>query len=303
MRISSSTITSMTSSSMSNAYNNYMKILSKISSNKNFTKMSENPLDASKVLKLNDQLAQLNQFQSNIQAAINEMNMAYDTLGEVTNKVSEINSLVVQAANSTTTSDSAKAIAADIKEKVLSIKDMMNTKYLDNYIFSGTFTQDAPYVQDEDGNITYQGSSKEAGDRNLTIAPNTTFAYNMTGEEVFGSDDDVNDFFRQMSELDTLLNADELDYDKIREKLSVLEKTTKNISSMQGVISAKVTKLTSTQSINEDTITSLTEKKAGIEELDIIEAAGDLAAAQQALQASYLVGSSTLGSVSLLDYL
>lgn len=303
MRIATSTITNSATNSMNNAYKTYLDIINKISSNKNFTKVSENVTDATKVLKLNDELAQMDIYQSNIQAAINEMNLAYDTLGAINDEITEINSLIVEASNATTTPDSAKAIATEIKQRISTITDKMNTKYLDNYIFSGSYTDIMPYTTDADGNIIYQGSSQAAGDRNLTISENTTFTYNFTGEEIFGKQDGVNDFFSQMKELDELLNADSLDYDKIREKLGVLETASNNIIQSQGNVSAKVTKLTATQSVNESTIVKLTEDKANLEEVDITKAATDLANAQTALQASYAIGTTILGSVSLLDYL
>ena len=303
MRIATSTITNSATNSMNNAYKTYLDIINKISSNKNFTKVSENVTDATKILKLNDELAQMDIYQSNIQAAINEMNLAYDTLGAINDEITEINSLIVEASNATTTPDSAKAIATEIKQRISTITDKMNTKYLDNYIFSGSYTDIMPYKTDADGNIIYQGSSQVAGDRNLTISENTTFTYNFTGEEIFGKQDGVNDFFSQMKELDELLNADSLDYDKIREKLGVLETASNNIIQSQGNVSAKVTKLTATQSVNESTIVKLTEDKANLEEVDITKAATDLANAQTALQASYAIGTTILGSVSLLDYL
>lgn len=309
MRVSTSTITNMATSSMGNSYKTYMDIINKIASKKNFTKVSENVPDATKLLKLNDQLAQMDIYQNNIQAATNEMNLAYDTLGAVNDEISSINSLIVQASNATTTPESAKAIATEIKQRVATIQDKMNVKYLDNYIFSGTYTQEAAYITDKDGNIIYNGSGEKAGDRNLTISENTIFTYNFTGEEIFGDQNEVDengnkaDFFSQMKDLDELLNADTLDYDKIREKLGVLEKASTNIVQSQGNVSAKVSKLESTKSINENTILKLTEHKSDIEDIDIMKAATDLANAQTALQASYAIGTRILGSVSLLDYI
>ncbi len=303
MRVSTSVMTNLATNSMGNAYNNYASILAKIASNKNFTKVSENVVDATRVLKLNDQLAKLNEYQSNITHATNEMNLAYDTLANVTEQLSAINSLIVEAANVTTTPDSAKAIAEEIKQRVATISDEMNTKYMDNYIFSGTYIYEQPYVTNDAGEIIYQGSSDAAGERNLTISEDTTFTYNFTGEAIFGKQDGVNDFFSQMRDLNNLLNADSLDYDAIREKLSVLDSATRGITIANGQISAKVSKLESTQEINNDTITSLTEKKVDLEEVDITKAATELASAQTALQASYQIGTAILGSVSLLDYL
>lgn len=311
MRISTSTMTNMATGSMSNAYESYLNIMNKISANKNFTKVSENVPDATKVLKLNDDLAQLGIYQSNIQAAVNEMNLAYDTLGSVTDEISAINSLIIQASDASTTPDSAKAIATEIGQRITIIKDKMNTKYLDNYIFSGTFTQETPYVTDDNGVVTYQGSSQSAGDRKLIISENTTFTYNFTGEEIFSNmqveDENGNlvetDFFSQMNHLDELLKADTLDYDKIRDKLSILKEVSNNVTLKQGAVSAKVSKLETTKNINEDTILKLTEDKVNIEEVDIVKAGSELANAQTALQASYAIGTRILGSVSLLDYI
>ena len=302
MRIATSTITSMATGSMTGAYNKYSDIINKISSGKNFTKVSENPVDATRVLKLEEQLSKLNLYQSNIEAATNEMNLAYDTLGDIQDEVTAINSLVVEAASATTTPDSAKAIAVEIKQRVATIMDKMNTKYMDNYIFSGTYTETMPYSEDVDGNIIYQGSPSDGGKRNLTISEDTTFAYNVVGEDIMGSDD-VNNFFSQMSELDELLNADTLDYDAIREKLKALDDTTKNVTKAQGSVSALVTKLESTKAINESTIVSLTEDKSDLEDLDIISAATELSNAQNSLQMSYQIGSMVLQGVSLLDYI
>ena len=303
MRISTATVNNMATSAMNNAYNNYSNIIKKIATNKNFTKMSENVPDASNLLKLKNQISELESYQGNIQHAVNEMNLAFDTLENVTSELSSINSLVVSASNATTTPDSAKAFASEIEQRVGTITNLMNTKYLDNFIFSGTFIKEIPYTTDDEGNITYNGSPKETGDRNLMISQDTKFTYNFTGEEIFGKQDGVSDFFAQMKELVDLLNADEIDHDSIRNKLNILDKTSNNIAQKNGLISSKVSKLLATQEINDDTITNLTEKRTDIEEVDIIKAASDLTSANTGLQASYLLGTNVLRGVSLLDYI
>lgn len=303
MRIATSTMNKMVSGAMGSSYNDYASVINRIISKKNFTKISENPTDATKVLKLKNQLSELEEYQSNIKTATAEMNLAYDTLGDITDELSIIQDKITEASNGTTTPDEAKAIATEIKQRVSAIQDKMNTKYLDNYIFAGTYTQNQPYVTNDDGDIVYQGSSKKAGDRNLTIAENKTLTYNFAGEGIFGKTDGTNDFFSQMKDLDSLLNAEPLEYDKIREKLGVLDTAVKNTTQTQGDVSAKVSSLETASDSNSDTILKLTEDRSELEDVDIIKAASDLVNAQQALQASYAIGSQVLGSVSLLDYL
>ncbi len=317
MRVSTSTLTSMATSAMRNANNRYADVIGKILSGKKFTKVSENVPDASKVMKLNDQLSKLNDYQSNIQAAINEMNLTYDTLGNVNDEVIRIKDLVLEASNATTTPETAKTIASEISQRVETIMSQMNTKYLDNYIFSGTYTDITPYQRNDEGVIAYNGSPIPAGDRNVTISENKVFTYNFSGDIIFGAETFVEstdpdtegqmvsqgNFFEQMKELDELLNAETLDYEKIRDKINILDKISSNVIQVQGDTSSKVTKLLSTQEINEETIQNLTESKVNLEETDIYEAASELASAQTALQASYLLGTNILQSVSLLDYL
>jgi len=314
MRISDSVITNLATNSMSSNYNLYADVIKKIASNKNFTKVSENPTDAVKVLKLDNQLSQLDIYQSNIQAATNEMNYTYDTLGSMQEQLDAINSLILEASNATTSEASAKALGVEIKERVKIIQDKLNSKYMDNYIFSGTFTATKPF-EEENGVITYQGNTGDAAKRNLTIAENTPFTYNIIGSELFGDEvykfKDENgdeqsvtsDFFTEMADLDTLLNADTLDFDKIREKLQVSENAVKKISQAQGQVSAKVSKLDTTKELNDTTILNLTENKANLEEVDVLKAATELASAQTAMQASYALGSRILSNVSLLDYI
>ncbi len=319
MRISTQTMNNMVSGAAGNAYDNYYKIIEKIVSNKNFTKVSENVPEAKKLIKVNDQLAKLDEYQSNINAAMNEMGLAYDVLGDVNDQVGYINSLIIQAADASTSTDSAKAIGTEIKERVATIVDLMNTKYMGNYIFAGSNVQTQAYsIDKETGEVQYNGAAKENGERLLTIAEGTTFQYNITGDTIFDKvtlynktkDEEGNevvesretDFFTEMNDLYNLLNADTLDYNAIRSKLDVMGVTVKNITNQTGNVSAKVSKLDSTASINAKTITNLTEKKAGIEEVDITKAATDLASAQNALQASYALTSTIINGRSLLDY-
>lgn len=308
MRISTQVMNNMTSGAMSGAYGNYASIINKIISNKNFQKISENVPDATRVLKLKDQLAKLDNYQSNIKAAMNEMNLAYDTLDDVQDEISTINGLIVQASTATTTPEGAVAIADEIKERLATITDKMNQKYLDNYIFAGTYTETQPYQTETDEetgekSIAYKGSPQIVGDRKLTISEDTTYTYNLTGEEIFGSTDSADSFFKQMEELDKLLRSDKLDYDAIRAKLDTTNGASKKVTQMQGQISAGVTKLLAAQDINVSTITSLTEQRTELEEVDITKAASELSNAYQALQASYMIGTQVMGSVSLLDYL
>ncbi len=303
MRIATSTTMNMAANASSGAYANYVNVLAKIISGKNFTKVSQDVLGATKVLKINDELAKLDEYQGNIDTAMKEMSFVYDTLGAVNDKMTEINGLIVEAANASTTPESAKAIATDIKEKVNTIVSKMNSKYLDNYIFSGTNTEKRTYETDEDGNLIYQGSPKDAQSRNLTISEGKTFSYNVCAESFFGELDGKTDFFSQMNELDELLNAEPLDYNAIREKIGVLEETQNKVIQTTGAISAKVSKLDATEEINNSAILSLTENKKDIEELDLAKAATELANARNSLQASYTISSEILKGVSLLDYL
>ena len=126
MRVSTSTINSMATGSISNSYSKYLDVLNKINSGKNFTKVSQNVPDATKVLKLDNQLNKLNDYQDNIKAATNEMNLAYDVLGDITEQLNDIDSLILEASNASTTPESAKAIKTSIQSKLETIVDKMN---------------------------------------------------------------------------------------------------------------------------------------------------------------------------------
>lgn len=308
MRVSTSVLNSRASDAMNKAYATYSSIINKINSNKNFTQMSENIQDSKNVVKMDDQLAKLDEYAANIKVASNRMEITYDTLGDVTDELDNINSLVVQAANATTSPSSAKAIAAEVQSRVSTIVNLMNTKYLDEYIFSGNQINSRTFEETTDpdtGNITYtyQGSPKETGDRNITIAEGITLTYNVTGDAIFTKDENGNDFYSAMAELNDLLTADELDHGKIREKLEIIQDTHSNVVNERGKISAKSTKLDTTESINTDTKTTLTGERAELAEVDITKASTDLASALNALQASYLVGQKVLSGISLIDYI
>ena len=66
MRISSETLSNMAISAMNRGYDNYSNILNSIIKGKNFTTVSEDPASATKVMKLDNQIGQLNMYQDNI---------------------------------------------------------------------------------------------------------------------------------------------------------------------------------------------------------------------------------------------
>ena len=311
MRIATSTMTNMATTSTSGAYSRYYDILNKIVQNKNFTKPSEDIAGTSNLLKVNDGIAKLDEYQSNINTAMGEMNFAYDTLGSVNDELGEISSLITEASNATTTPDSAKAIASELKQRVDSVKNYMNSKYLDNYVFSGTNTETPAYKTQDDGTVVYQGSSSSAQGRSLTIAEGKTMEYNITADSVFPITTTTNpdgtttteDFFSKMDELYNTLNQDPLDYDAIRKNMDVLQNAQNKVVMAQGEFSARVSKLDTSKSLNETALTNLQEKKSDIEEVDITKAATELSSAKAALQASYLVSQQVLSGMSLLDYL
>lgn len=144
---------------------------------------ADDPIAATKILQLQQDLAQRDQFNRNMVAADNRLKLEEATLISVTDILTRLRELTVKAGGGTLTITDRQAIASEIQELEKGLVDLFNTKDASNeYIFAGFKGSEKPFQMAPNGRYEYQG---DEGQRFLSIGASTRVATGDNGKALF----------------------------------------------------------------------------------------------------------------------
>lgn len=290
--------------------NNLYDLYNKINSGQKFTNISEDPLAAADLIKINKQLSEIGAYVDNIDRATTQINAQEETFSTIVEKMQRIYELAVQAANTPSGEDGFKACLSEIQQLKENIVDLANTQYDGKYIFAGTNVTTKPFELGDDGSVTYSGTPENntAGyERRIEISDGVYIELNSAGDTIFGTYD-PNDpakssgLFGVLGELEEIMTADPMDNQAVSEHLGEIEGAIKHISEIQSEHSTTASKLTMTKELLESNELTLESRKAEISEVDLPSAISQLVQQNYALQAS-MQAYSIISNQSLLDYI
>jgi flagellar hook-associated protein 3 FlgL len=155
-----------------------------VSSGLEYSSPAEDPIAATQVFGIQSTLSQLTQYGSNITLAQNRLNIESDTLTSITNTLQSVRTLALEGANAGTNPTSDQALATQIAGDLQSVLQLANTQDgTGQYLFGGTETSSAPFVQGAGGVVSYVGAQ---GQRLQQVGPNSTVADGDSGAAIFG---------------------------------------------------------------------------------------------------------------------
>ncbi len=144
---------------------------------------ADDPIASTRILQLQQDISLRNQYEKNVVAARNRQNLEEAILTGVTENISRIRELTVNAGNGSMTQEDRTSIAIEIDERYKALVDLMNTKDASNtYIFSGFKGETEPFQSRPGGGVTYQGDD---GERSLGISNSTRVQTNDSGKRLF----------------------------------------------------------------------------------------------------------------------
>lgn len=184
MRVSTSQIYNVADIGMRNAQSAVNKTSEQISTGKRVLSPADDPVAATSILRLNQELGRIEQYDKNIDAAENSLEQEEVALDSITNLVQRMKELTVQAGNTgTMTRDDYKSIAAEVDSRIDELLNLQNTRDASGqYIFAGHQGSTQPFTADGGGNFTYHG---DEGQRQLQVSNSATVPVSDSGKRLF----------------------------------------------------------------------------------------------------------------------
>lgn len=184
MRISTAQIYAAANRNMLEGQAKLAETQGKIATGKNFTTLAEDPVGANQVVTLRRELAQLDMFQTNIDATRRRLALEDTTLREYTNALDRARVLMVQGANGTLTDNDRKSISYELEEITEFMAGLMNTRDAKGeYLFAGSQGTEAAYAL-QNGRYSFQG---DANERTIQVASGVYLDSTDSGQKIFES--------------------------------------------------------------------------------------------------------------------
>jgi flagellar hook-associated protein 3 FlgL len=184
MRVSTSQIYNIANIGMRDAQVAVDKTSQQISSGKRVLSPADDPVAATTILMLNQELSRTTQYSKNIDSANNNLSLEDTTLQSVVSLVQRLKELAVNAGNTAVlTPSDYKAISAEVDSRLGELLGLQNTRNASGqYIFAGFQSQTQPFVNNGGGNYSYQG---DEGQLYVQASTSVTVAVSDSGKKVF----------------------------------------------------------------------------------------------------------------------
>ncbi|MCH5266044.1 MAG: flagellar hook-associated protein FlgL [Lachnospiraceae bacterium] len=156
MRVTNNMMRSNSLMNMQKNKNVYNKYLQQYNTQKKIQRPSDDPTVAVRELKFRTELAEISQYKSNIEDALSWMNETETVLGQIADRLDDIEYYCTQAATGTYDAKQRADIVAQLKEYAEYIYEQCaNHDYAGRYIFTGHRTDVPLLFKEAQSNITY----------------------------------------------------------------------------------------------------------------------------------------------------
>lgn len=182
MRISTAQFFETSTTKYQNNFSSVVKTQEQIDSGVRIQTAADDPVGAGRLLQLQQQKDMLLQYagnMNNIKSALTNQESVLDSINTALQKVSE---LALQSGGGVISDADRKSIAdelGNIEEQVFSLLNSKDES--GNYMFSGSKTDVAPYVRNNDGTYTYQGDDTQL---NLQVSDTLSLAASNTAKSI-----------------------------------------------------------------------------------------------------------------------
>jgi flagellar hook-associated protein 3 FlgL len=154
-----------------------------LSTGQRLIRPSDNPIDATAAIRLDDLVEAQNQYLKNIDHASKLMDTADVTVGSIRDLVMNAHDLALENVGSTDVDGQREAAATLVDSIIGQLITLGNTEYLGTHLFAGTRSNTSPYSLDSN-QVSFVG---DEGQVNVQVSNEISEPINLTARQVFGS--------------------------------------------------------------------------------------------------------------------
>ena len=155
MRVATATLYHQTRDNIGRKNRGMLEQNTIISSGKRIQKLSDDPVDASRVTSLKTTMDDLKQLQRNVATGSLWLEGSEASLVRVKEMVDRAKELSIAMANGVANSDDLKTAALEVEGLIKGVLDQGNTRVNGQYIFSGTRSDQLPFMADDAENPSF----------------------------------------------------------------------------------------------------------------------------------------------------
>lgn len=275
--------------------------MGQLSSFKEVSKSSEDPLLVSKIMNLNVAIDRNETQNLEIKDAISWSNTQDGILASVSDSMLRIKTLIQSSANTTSAAAEMEANKNEIQQNIEAIVEALNTNFDGRYLFAGDKTTEPPFsvvknAQGETYGIAYNGS-----DVNLPreISDGVTVNLVTDGNQSMGKNgaENLNDFFNQVIDSFDNSNRDAM----ANELLGKADNFRDNFVNVRTKVGSIYNRLKSAQDRNETEKLNLKESLSNRQDVDVAEKYMQFQNEMLAYNATMSMGTKIM-QTSILDY-
>lgn len=183
MRISTAMIHMNSLRAMQDQQSALSKSQNEVSTGLRVQSPADDPIAATRILQVNQTLAQYEQYGKNIAGAQTRLSVEEQALSDAQDVVDRVRELALQANNASLSDTDRESIAAELQELKQELVDIGNRQDANGeYLFSGYATETKPFSLDADGAVIYAG---DQGSRRIQTGPSQFVTDGDTGFDVF----------------------------------------------------------------------------------------------------------------------
>lgn len=277
------------------------KYQQQLASGKKIEKPSDDPIVASKSLKLRTDVAEIAQYKRNTEDATSWMEITESTMTQMGDVQQRFRELVVQGANETNTADDMQKIASEVEQLKKQMTQLANSTYAGRYVFSGYKTDKK--LMDADGNFLIDVSNAEQIDYEIGIGDDVNV--NVMGSDLFNAGAATvtgtkSTFVDTYDQALTALNAG--DSATLTTLLATVDTDHNNLLRVQSALGARMNRVEMSANRLDDDNVGFTSLMSKNEDVDIAEAILNLNNETNVYQASLSTSAKVIQN-SLVDFL
>ncbi len=184
-----------------------LKAQEQIATQNRINKISDDPIGMGRVLGYRSSIAAIEQYEENIDQGISQLEFNEITLDLASDLVLTARRVAEDYSGSDKTAKQKEFAADQVKDLYDHVLSLANSKFRNNYIFSGHASDTAPFSRDADFNVTYHGDD---GQVRLIVGDNVEISYDADGRKIFqnAANGGVNLFDELKNLIDGLENPD-----------------------------------------------------------------------------------------------